>query len=351
MRPLACLITLLTLAPAAHASPWTLPAGRLAFTGRYSFESAEKEFLDDSDAQVFPLRGQYRASTYTAGLRFGITDRFELSFEAPVRQVTYTSDPVILLPGGEGDGVFDYYQENVIDLSQSKTGLGDLKFTARFQLLRGPMVMALELGLKTPTGYDPPQGTFGDRPTSRAMFLADAPRFVRPENVSDDVTLGDGQLDVTPALLLGWSDGGTFARLDAGYSLRMGDAGDHLVGGLKLGQSVGRRLVFYTGVDAEYAVTEGEVIGISVSATDPSLPASEYGGTTNLELREITLDRDRVSWPFGAILRVNRMVELNAAYQRTLWGRNTALIQGFSVGVGLSSQLLDGPEASRPARR
>ena len=330
----------------APASPWTLPRGEVAFISTFDFEVADEEYLDDDllegDARPFPLRGRYRAATYTASARFGITDRFELEVALPVKQVTYTSDPVILLPAPEGADGLDYYQENVVDLSQSVVGLGDLRVAGRYQLFRGFITGALELGLESPTGYDPPSGTFGDRPTSREAFLADVGRFVTPENVRDDVTLGDGSFTVAPGLLLGWAGArGTFARLDASYAIRLGGAAHALRGAFKVGQRVFDRFVLFAGLAAEYAVTDGEVIGISVSAADPALPARDYGGTTNLMLREVRLEHDRLTLPVGAIVRVTRDVEVNVAYQRTLGGRNTASIQGFSVGVGLRTSLLD----------
>ncbi len=327
----------------AGASPWTLPAGDAAFVGTFDFEVADEEYLDDGGARPFPLEGRYRATTYTAAARFGLTDRFELEIALPVKQVTYTSDPVVLLPAPDGTASpFDYYQENVIDLSRSVTGLGDLRISARYQLFRGPVVGAFELGLKSPTGYAPPAGTFGDRPASREAFLADVGRFVAPENVQDDVTLGEGQFDVVPGFLLGWAGRhGTFVRLDTGFAVRLGGAGDELRGGLKVGQLVGGALVLYAGVDAEYAVTDGKVIGISVAAQDPELPAVEYGGVNNLDLREVRLEHDRVRLAPGAIIRVAPGVEINLAYSRTLFGRNTAAIQGFSVGVGMRTRLAE----------
>ncbi len=342
MRTLALVVFSLSVPGPGWTSPWTLPAGQLAVVGRYDFDIADEEFLDDNERQVFPLRGEYQSSTYALGLRFGITDRFELGFEVPIKQVTYTSDPVILLPTtADEDASFDYYQDNVVDLSQARTGLGDLRFSARLRLFEGPFTGALELGLKTPTGYDAPEGTFGDRPTDRADFLARADTLISPENVTDDVTLGDGQLDLTPALLLGWAGAaGTFVRLDLGYMIRFEDAGDAVVGAFKVGQLLGGRVVVFTGLEGEYTVTEGRVIGISVAAEDPTLPAADYGGTRNLDLREVTLDRDRLVLPVGAIVRLTSEVELNVGYRNTLWGRNTAATQGVSVGIGLRTQLL-----------
>lgn len=335
------LLLVLGWAELVAASPWVLKAGQLVVVGRYDFESADEEFLDDRESQVFPLRGQYRAATFTTSLRYGVLDGLEVELILPIKQVSYTSDPVLLLPTDDFDTAFDFYQENIIDLSRSVVGLGDIQLASRYQLFERLVRGALELRLKTPTGYNRPAGTFGERPESREAFLAEIDRFVAPENVRDDVTLGDGQLDLSPALLLGVATPfGAFARMDLGYRLRFGGAGDQIFGGFRLGMGIGQRLLVYGGVDVEYAVQEGRVIGVSVAAEDPTLPAAEYGGTENLNLREVTLDRDALSIQGGVIFRATRAVEFNLGYGETVWGRNTARVSAFSIGVGLRTSLI-----------
>lgn len=331
-------------ASAAHASPWLLAPGEIAVIGRWDLESADEEFLDDEgESQPFPLRGRYRASTFTTGVRYGVVEGWEIELSIPIRNITYTSDPVILLPTDTaGQEALDFYQDNIIDLSRSVVGVGDVQLAGRYQLFRGVVPTALELRLKTPTGYGSPAGTFGERPESREDFIQNIGTYVRPENVTDDVTLGDGQLDLSPGLLVGWAAStGTFARLDTAYRLRFGGAGDQIAASARVGQLFRERVLLYGGVDFEMAVQKGRVIGISVAAIDPTLPASEYESTDNLNLREVTLDRDRLVVAGGAILRLTPEVELNLGYGHTVWGRNTAVTQVFSVGLGLRTSLWD----------
>ncbi len=324
----------------ASASPWLLRPGDLIVVGRYDFESADEEYLDNTTAQPFPLAGRYNASTFSTTLRYGLLEEIELELYLPIKQISYTSDPVILLPTTEVDS-FDYYQENIIDLTQSVRGLADIQMAARYQLFKGPLVGAFELRLKTPTGYDKPTGTFGNRPTSREDFVNRVGELVTPTNVQDDVTLGDGQLDLTPSILLGWATAsGTFARLDLGYRLRFGGAGDQILGGLRLGQRLGGRFLVYGGVDTEYAIQKGRIIGISVAAVDPTLPAEDYGGTDNLLLREVRLDRDVITMSAGTIFRATQSVEFNLGYAHTVWGRNTAQARSISVSIGIRTNIL-----------
>lgn len=339
-----CLLALLLGLPtAAVASPWTLPAGDLVLTGRYDFQIADQEFLDDRKAQVYSLRGQFRASTYALGARFGAADGIELEIDLPIKQVSYTADPVILLPNAGGvDPAIDFFQENVINLNRSTSGIGDLRVMGRYRLSQGRIASALQFGAKIPTGYDPPAGTFGPRPGTREEFMAQLGNIVRPDRVSDDVTLGDGQIDLDLLLLLGWATPrGTFLRLDSGYRLRLGGAGDQVVGNFRVGQKLGDRALFYVGFDVEYTVLEGDLIGVSVAAQDPSLPANEYFGTENLLLRELRLERDVAAMPVGLIVRVTDTVEINANWSKAFWGRNVSAAHVVSVAVGLRTNTRD----------
>ena len=122
----------------------------------------------------------------------------------------------------------DYYQENVIDLSRTAAGIGDIDLALRYQWLGGgPVVLATEARVKTPTGYDGPVGTFGDQPASIAEFTSDIPRFTRPGNQAT----GMGLPRVGPS----WNEGGLMA------------AGEHA----PHGEHVGPPAVF--GVDGDLA--------------------------------------------------------------------------------------------------
>ncbi len=344
-RLCAGLVAVSVLAGAAGpavASPWTLPRGEIAAVVRFDYESARDEYLDEGGAVPYSLEGRYQAIGFTPDVRLGLLDGLELELWLPFKQVSYTADPVILIPAPAGAEGLDYYQENVIHLSQSQFGPTDLNLALRWQLLGGSEALALEARLKTPTGYDPPQGTFGDRPTSAEAFLADVGRYVAPENVRDDVTLGDAQLDASLRVLGGLSfSTGTFVRLDAGYIGRFGGAADQVTGAVRAGQLLFDRLLPYAGVEADLAVERGRVIGVSVAAEDPELPAADYGGTTNLKLREVRLERDRAVVSFGTIVRLTPEVELNLGHARTVWGRNTAAVAATSVGIGLRTRYLE----------
>lgn len=346
---------LVSLAPSAAHAQWTLPRGDVVVGVGGEVGWADREFFgfDDSPgnepiegARPFPLRGRYVGGGLRLGVRAGFTDDLELELSLPLHIVSYQSDPVLLVPQPEGDPEpsLDYYQRNVVHLAQTVWGLADVGFAARYRWLASPLAIATEVRLKMPSGYRGPVGTFGDRPTSAQDFVENVGTYVAPGNVQDDVTLGDGQMDITARMLFGAAfPTRTFVRVELGYNLRLGDAGDQLVAALRAGQSIERIVLLYAGVSLAYTVEPGRVIGVSVAAIDPELPASEYGGTANLLLREVRLQRDALDVGVGVILRVTPEVELNLGYSQIVWGRNTAEVRSVHLGLAARAHLMPEP--------
>ncbi|MBI5516102.1 MAG: hypothetical protein HY909_20125 [Deltaproteobacteria bacterium] len=343
LRTIALGGVLLATAGSAEASPWTLPAGTVVVNGSYTYQSASREFFETGPSRSFPLRGEFTGTTYALGLRAGLTDRLEVEVGVPLRLVSYRSDPVLLLPrpAMSMESELDFYQRNVLDLSRVARGVGDLSLAVRWRTPLRLFPLAVELRTKIPTGYAGPAGTFGEQPTTIDDFQRDLLRYVRPENVMDDVTLGDGQLDVQPSLLAGYAfPTRTFLRLDLGMNLRFGGAAQQVVGAVRAGQQLGARVLVYAYAQAALSLNEGRIIGVSVAAVDPDLPADRYEGTNNLLLRTPRLERDTVDVGAGLILRVLPEAELNFGYGRTLWGRYTALVDSFSISLAVRAQVV-----------
>jgi len=327
------------------ASPWVLDERELVISGRFDFSLAEREFLKTGELQDFPLNGRLRSAGYETSIRFGVVENLEIEFNVPIKQITYRSDPVILVPCSEGASSSDCFQQdqgNVIDLSRTESGLADLRLSARYQFLQGAVAGAVGLEVKTPTGYDDPSGTFGSEPKDRQQFLDGFARFVQPENVQDDVTLGDGQLDLALTTLWGWSlPSRTFLRLDSGYVLRTRGAGDQITANLQIGQQLGQRFLLKAGTNFAYTVEDGEIIGISVAAEDPNLPAEDFGGPTNLRLLEVPLSEDRLRINAGMLARISERTELNLSYARLVWGRNVSRTDTVSLGLAFKFDLAE----------
>lgn len=331
---------------APASAQWTLPKGQVVWSTAFDFQYADHEFFgQDGEPRArrpFPLRGEFFGTTMRFDARVGFTDELEFEFELPLRTVTYMSDPVLLLPqaAASGETSLDFYQRNIIHLSQATAGLADIQVIGRYRFMLQPFPLTGEVRLKVPGGYRGPAGTFGTSPRS-AQELADNPeRYVSPENVTDDVTLGDAQVDVVTRILAGASfDTGTFVAGDVGYNARFDNAGHQFVASIRAGQLIERLILPFVGASFAYTVTEGRVIGVSVAADDPELPAEEYGGLTNLFLREVRLERNFLDLYAGLIVRLTPDVELKLAYAQTLWGMNVAAVSTFSIGIGARTQL------------
>lgn len=344
-RTLQLLFTVLVFGASvdAIASPWTLRQGGVVVASGFDFQLAETEFIDKGGERAFPLDGRFTGTTLTIGARYGLTDRLEVEASVPIRLVAYTSDPVIL-QSRQDQSVDEvrFYQENVVDFSQTGAGVGDLSLAARYQWIGGRFALASEVRVKTPTGYRGPEGTFGPEPTSVAEFMAQAGDLVQPTNVRDDVTLGDGQTDITGSMLAGLAfSTGTFFRAGAGYKLRLGGAGDQVVGDLRFGQSIGDKFLFFGAGTISYAIQAGRVIGISASAVDPDVPATDYIDGTNVLLIPRRLAYDAIDVSGGFIWRMAEAVELNASYQRTVWGRFIAATNTVNFSIAWRSSLVD----------
>jgi len=353
IRAAASLAVLLS-ADVASAQ-WTLPQGDIVLDSGFDFQFADQEYFgldgEPKSLRNFPLNGQYFGASFNLGVRAGFTDRLEMELLIPFRIVSYTSDPVVLVaqPADSMQSSLDYYQQNVIDLSEADAGLADVQIAARYRWTGHPFVTTTELRLKVPGGYDGPAGTFGERPESTEVFLANVGEFVRPGNVQDDVTLGDGQIDISVSQLFGVGfRSGTFIAGDVGYRLRLDGAADQVTSSLRIGQRLGRRLLAFVGGSSAISVEDGRVIGVSVAATDPNVPAEEYGGLDNLLLREVELRRDYVNVFGGLILRLTDEAEMKLAYGRTAWGRNVAAVNTFTLAFAGRMHLFEAAAPPEP---
>lgn len=342
-------VLLLGVARPASAQ-WTLPQGQLVVSTGFDFQYADSEFFgmgsEPRSERAFPLDGQYYGAQMTLDARLGLTDDLELELLVPLRVVAFTADSVLLVeqPMGSMESSLDYYQRNVIDLSTATAGLADIQAVGRYRFLREPFLLTAELRLKVPAGYDGPEGTFGAEPRSAQALVDNLGTVVTPANVSDDVVLGDGQVDLVGRLHFGVAfDTGTFIAGDGGYNVRFDEAGHQVLASLRAGQLIEGLVLLFAGASLGMSVTEGRVIGVSVAAEDPELPATEYGGLNNLLLREVRLQRDYLDVYGGVIFRLTPAVELKLAYARTVWGRNTAAVSTFTIGVGARTALFDAP--------
>jgi hypothetical protein len=309
---LSLALILLFWSTSATASPWTLAPDKLAVSANFSFLEAEREYLDDGTLQVFPLRGSLNSSGLTLGFRYGFTDRFELALRTEFKQVSFEADSVILDLVENPDSVtLAEARQRVIDFDTSVTGPSDLHAVARYNLWRGPGVITLEAEAKVPMAYAPPSGTFSTLDVENGVF-----------EVSDDVSLGDAQIDLKPSLLLGYylNATRTFGRAGIGYKFRSKEPGDQIVIDVKMGQFISQKIIVFAGAKQAHTVTEGESIGNTFVDTNPTQSAAEYT-FADVDIRELRLDRDFIQVEGGVIANLGP-VEVGMSYGKTVDGKN-----------------------------
>lgn len=344
LRPLLLLTGLVLLPATALASPWTLRQGRAVVRAGFDFQLATSEFVNEGGERPFPLEGRFSGATLDLGARLGITDRFELEANLPIRVVTFTAEPTIIqvFEGTDAEEALRFYQGNLIDFSQAGAGIGDFTVTGRYQLLLRPLAAAIEMSVKAPTGYDGPEGTFGPEPDNLEDFAAQAETLVRPDNIRDDVTFGDGQLDVSAQLLLGAAfSTGTFVRAGGGYNLRFGGAADQVLADVRVGQALGAKVLVYGYGRLAYSIQQGRSVGISIIADDPELGPESFARAANTRPIVRRLETNLLEVGGGLIWRLTGPVEVNASYGRIVWGRFVAATHRASLGIGIRADFYD----------
>jgi hypothetical protein len=323
------LVLLAFLVPAtAWASPWTLPQGDVAVKLSTDVQYANREFLLAGDNVPFSLDGQFWAGNFRSDIRYGISDRLEIGGSLSFSYVGYDADPVFFGSGTintdyEG-GTNEDIRANIVSLDQTAAGLGDLRLFMRNRWTPiGRAVFATELNVKIPTGYRQPAGTFNDDDPS--------------QGVADDVTIGDGQMDITALALAGFSPTWNwFIRLDAGARARLFGPAPQVVGAFKTGVRITPTFLPYIFCDAQITVGEGREIGDTYITNNPELDAVDFD-LDDLEIIPQRLDRSSVVPGIGAIFTFNdRDIDVN--YSTVVWGRNTAQLHIFSIGTNLRFQ-------------
>lgn len=316
---LSLLLAITCASSVTFASPWTVPPDELVLTLDQDFQFADREFLPDGTAQLFPLNGTYRSHTTRVGARYGFTERFEGAVDLNFSMVNYNHDPVILNGFDEGASAGEA-TATIRNFNTSEFGAGDFYFHGRYNLFRGSFLVTTATTIKLPTGYTTPTGTFVTGADGSSLPGGQA-------------TLGDGQSDLTQSLLFGTyiAPIRTFMRLDTGLRYRFGDPGHQATANFRAGKFIGDRFVLAAGAGYLKTITEGEVIGDTYTAIDPTIAATEFR-PDNVRVLPLRLDRDALTVDAGILISIAD-IEFTANYGQTLLGINTAAVHAFSVGA------------------
>ena len=323
--PTYFLVFLLLVPAAAQASPWTLSKSKVAFRVSGDMQWANSEWLINGDYGRFPLDGRYFSANMRASVRYGITDRLEIGAETGLSHVQYNADEIYfgdpLVPNFDAVQSNQQIAENITSLDRRVTGVSDVQIYVKYRLTPDKLwrfVATPELHFKIPTGYERPAGTFeGDD---------------FGQGVADDVTLGDGQLDITANMHFGviphprW-----FNRLSVGFRLRLFGPGPQILASYKTGVRIGTFLIPYAEIGITHTVIEGKTVGMTFATATPELPAAEFTADDLLLLPWIP-DRSHLQPRFGLIFSQPKW-EVDIAFTTTVWGINIAQVNTVSVGV------------------
>jgi len=234
--------------------------------------------------------------TTTAGLRYGITDKFEVGVRLPF---VYRSENTVVTPIVPGE------TPEAIASSVKGRGIGDLELSARYQLLSGrpgrPFLIANLQGV-IPTGesaFDVPRDALGrqlDAATGAGFFA-----------ISPSLT---AILPSDPAVLFG----------TLGYTHNFGDDVDTEIGDLRiervqpggaisasfgLGVSLNQRTSFNLGYAHSW------VLGTETKVRLRNPPENDDPGLITQNSRDLQLGR----LLFGATYRINNRTNINWAFE------------------------------------
>lgn len=343
--------SLLLVAPAARATPFTLPRGKLAFDVSVSLDSGSSQWTDRGVYGPFPLNGRFASQTAQLNVRYGILDNLELAVRGTYKNASYDAAPIHLFPARTAMPTQAELTGDVIHFSGVESGFSDAYVSLSYRPVARAVYFAIETELKIPTGYRAPSGTFCDNiapadALARVAATLKAPQTpqVTARDFCTGVTLGDGQVDW---LLLGQlgkyiPQTRTFLRLDGGMNFRFQGPGQQAVGSFKIGENLFDRVLLFAGTRVAYTVNRGAVVGTTVNTTRPAARPEEYpidgSGQLLLLAEEAVLDRSYLFVDAGVIVRFMPAMELRASYSRAVWGRNFPEVNSISLGAAFATQ-------------
>ena len=182
-------------------------------------------------------------------------------------------------------------------------GLADITASARYSLLRRPLVLSLQTGLKVPLGYEE-----------------------KPSN--DGAPLGTGNADLEVQILLGKSVGRYYGSSSIGYRRRGGRVNDELFYGLEVGRQAGHLLAKVAVAGVQNTARPPDIFGQTVIS-----PLPGGGGA----LPDIVIGDQHVTKLNPALIySVGSGLAIQADLFHTLAGTNTLRGTAASIAVVLS---------------
>lgn len=303
------------------ASPWTLAEKKMALSLAYDYQQATSEFLENGDLQEFPLQGNFTSNSIRFEIRYGLTDSLEIALGLGFKDLRYAADPAIVgFPENAETATLPVARGEILNFTRTATGLSDILPAVRYNISPGILRVTSQTRVKLPSGYDPPAATINNEGI-----------------IVDDVSLGDGQIDIEQAFLFGSfiDASNTFFRMDMGGRLRLGAPGHQFFGEVKIGQFIGPKIALTASVDGQITFIKGDSIGTTLVASSDNLTAQNITGDQVVE-KELFLDKDLFSVGFGALFIVKEGVELQLNANQFIGGKNIPSITTVTFGSSFS---------------
>ena len=134
----------------AEATPFTLPAQRLAVDLSYNYDEAGSQWTVAQQHGPFPLNGHFSSSSVQLGVRYGILDNLEVQLRSAYKIATYyrQPDPPVQHPGtNPTPNVLD---DQVFNFSGQESGVGDIYAGLSYRPFWRHVNAAIEAEIKIP---------------------------------------------------------------------------------------------------------------------------------------------------------------------------------------------------------
>lgn len=355
------LLALCYQAGTAQATPFTLPAGRIALDVSYIYDSGDHFWDGNGSHAAFSLSGKFLSNSAFVGLRFGVFDGLEVGLRTAYKSAVYTANPIHLYSTPTGFAPTGSLTSTIFNFSGQESGLSDIYVGTSYRPINRRVSLAFETELKVPTGYRAPSGTLclnvppdAVRELVRSSIRSPGQPKVTPDLFCTGATLGDAQVDWLLAMQLGAfiSQTRTFIRADLGMNFRFQGPGQQLVSAVKVGEDILGRVVVYVGGRFAYTLNSGDPVGTTIDSALPEAPASAYPGDPYEPTRSqrpedldkllvynvATRDRSYLMFDAGVVFRLASALELRFNYSRALWGKNFPEINSLSLGFAVATQ-------------
>lgn len=266
--PVLALISIVSAPSAALAGPWTLEQGKTYNKPAVNFFTGSSSFGTQQDGFVV-----FEDLNFTYYNETGITNNLSFIASIPIKEIRRVDRNAAGVP-----------------VSQRTTGVGDIDLGLRYNLSKGPIVVAVQGIFKLPYAY----------------------------NDNNALPLGNGQEDFEGRLQLGRGFGKAgYVVVEAGYRYRVGAPSDEFRYLVEYGIDLGKSTYFRTKLDGIQSI-RNETRLVAANG-NPTLPLA-------FDLAKLELTAGR---------RLSKKVGVEFTVTPNVYGNNTLTGTNFQLALVL----------------